>query len=231
MLLLTAKPLNLSLNNFNLDSSNGLTSAKQLVLGFSSHMASDPELKKSGSKGSSPLCLVLPPLLMCHLQVDQTKLATLCAVSVTQKVSSSDPLHLFCMQLKPSQVSRLPEAPEPLYWFVSGFLGWFFVLFFFLFSNIFPYSFKFPFYGAIIYFSSHMYRAPAFFVVRLLWIYISWVLIALSAVSVKASLRYRSELSLERRRPMLGGTTFDLLPVENEPAGTHSSSEQHSTPF
>lgn len=115
MLLLTAKPLNLSLNNFNLDSSNGLTSAKQLVLGFSSHMASDPELKKSGSKGSSPLCLVLPPLLMCHLQVDQTKLATLCAVSVTQKVSSSDPLHLFCMQLKPSQVSRLPEAPEPLY--------------------------------------------------------------------------------------------------------------------
>lgn len=76
-----------------------------------------------------------------------------------------------------------------------------------------------------------MYRAPAFFVVRLLWIYISWVLIALSAVSVKASLRYRSELSLERRRPMLGGTTFDLLPVENEPAGTHSSSEQHSTPF
>lgn len=49
--------------------------------------------------------------------------------------------------------------------------------------------------------------------------------------SVKASLRYRSEFSLERRKLMLSGTTFDLLPVENKPEGTHSSSEPHSTPF
>lgn len=57
--------------------------------------------------------------------------------------------------------------------------------------------------------------------------YISWVLITVSAVTVTASLRYRSELSLDRRRLMLSGTTLDLLPVENEPGGTHSNSEQH----
>jgi len=57
-----------------------------------------------------------------------------------------------------------------------------------------------------------------------------WVLTAVSAVSVEARMRYRSELSLERRRLMLGGTTFDSLTVKNKPAGTHSSSEQHSIP-
>lgn len=56
LLLLTAKPLNLSLSNFNLDHSNSLISAKQLVLGFSSHRASALEAKKSGSKGGS-LCV------------------------------------------------------------------------------------------------------------------------------------------------------------------------------
>lgn len=77
LLLLAAKPVNLSLSNFNLESSSGITSAKQRVLRFSSHMASGPEVKqKSGSKGSSPLCVVLPPLLMCHLQAHQTELGT-----------------------------------------------------------------------------------------------------------------------------------------------------------
>lgn len=187
-------------------------------------MASDPELKKTGSKGSSPLGLVLPPFLMCHLQS-----LPLCVLFQWHRKSHHQTRFTsFVCSSKQVRFHGSLKLQSP---YTNLFQVFWIVLGFFLFSNIFPYSFKFPFYGAIIYFSSHMYRAPAFFVVRLLWIYISWVLIALSAVSVKASLRYRSELSLERRKLMLGGTTFDLLPVENKPAGTHSRSEQHNTPF
>lgn len=169
----------------------------------------------------------LPSSCATCKQTRQSLALTLCAVSVTQKVTS-DPPPLFFTQLRTSQVSWLPKAPSaPI---LICFRVFFDCFIFFLFRNTFPCSFNFPFYGAIIYFSSHAYRTPALFVVRFLWIDISWVLIVVSAVSVKASLKYRSELSLERRRRMLGGTTFDLLPVEKQPAGTHSSAEQHSTP-
>lgn len=63
-----------------------MVSAKQPVLGFSSHLASDTEAKKWGSKGSSPLCVYFYPLLMCHLQATQTKLGTnsVCCFSGTE---------------------------------------------------------------------------------------------------------------------------------------------------
>lgn len=76
LLLLPAKPLDLSLSNLNLDSSDGPVSAEQLVLRFSSHMASAPEATKSASKGDSPLHEVFASPLMCHLQENRTKLGT-----------------------------------------------------------------------------------------------------------------------------------------------------------
>lgn len=182
LLLHVANPLSLSLNNFNLDSSHGLVSAKQPVLGFSGHLASHTEVKKNEEAKGVLHCMwfSIPSSCATFKQTRQSLALTLCAVSVAQKVTSELP-RLFCMQLKASQISWLPKAPRAptLIYFRVGFL---IVLGFFLFRNIFPYSFNFPFYGAIIYFISQVYREPAFFVVRLLWIYISWVLTAVSAV-------------------------------------------------
>lgn len=124
LLLHIATPLSLNLNNFNLDSSDGLISAKQPVLVFSSHLASDTEVKNEETKGVLHCVWFSTPSSCATFKQTRQNLApTLCAVLVTQKVVSDLP-HLFCMQLKASQISWFPKAPRAptLICFRVGFL-------------------------------------------------------------------------------------------------------------
>lgn len=142
-------------------------------------------------------------------QIRQSLAPTLCAVSVTQKVISDLP-HLFCMQLKASQISWFPKAPRApaLICFRVGFL---IVLGFFSAAISSHTHLTSPFMEQLfILFHTRTGHQPF-----LLSGYCGstsagyWQLFLQS----KARLRYRSRLSLERRRVMLPGTTFDLLPV------------------
>lgn len=129
---------NLSLSNLNLDCRDGLVSAMPLVLKFSSHMASASDATESGSKWDSPHLLYvfffffffcLP--VMCHLPkktqpTGQSLAGTLWAVSVMQKVTL-EPAHLFCMQLRASQLSWLSKAPRAPLLICFSLFGLFFI--------------------------------------------------------------------------------------------------------